>query len=238
MAENRCLIMFVKYPEKGRAKSRLAADIGEEIALNLYKDFVEDTTASLKQGEYSFRICFYPPDAHDRIIEWLGPGYSIMPQRGEDLGERMRSAFADSFSEGFSEALIIGSDCPDLPKEIIDKAFAALSSHDAVLGPSLDGGYYLIGFKKDSFLPEVFSGIQWSTNKVFEQTIAILNNRRKIYILPERRDVDTIEDLRDLFERNKDTAFAASKTMTYLRGIEKENLLPFPNSDSAQTLPP
>ena len=110
-----------------------------------------------------------------------------------------------------------GSDIPDLPESILSEAFRSLDDHDAVLGPARDGGYYLIGFRRDTFVPDVFRGIEWSTDRVFAETRRKLEQAtRSVYLLPEWSDVDTPEDLRDLKERNEGTAFAKSRTMKYL----------------------
>ena len=96
-------------------------------------------------------------------------------------------------------------------------AFKALDVNDIVIGPSADGGYYLIGFRHNSFLPEVFKGISWGTDTVLKDTLKILREKNyRAHILPELRDVDTIEDLKALYERNKDTAFANSRTMKFI----------------------
>jgi glycosyltransferase A (GT-A) superfamily protein (DUF2064 family) len=118
---------------------------------------------------------------------------------------------------GSSRAVLIGSDIPDLPESILSEAFRSLDDHDAVLGPARDGGYYLIGFRRDTFVPDVFRGIEWSTDRVFAETRRKLEQAtRSVYLLPEWSDVDTPEDLRDLKERNEGTAFAKSRTMKYL----------------------
>jgi glycosyltransferase A (GT-A) superfamily protein (DUF2064 family) len=105
-----------------------------------------------------------------------------------------------------------------LPVEYIDLAFSQLKTTDAVLGPSSDGGYYLIGFSKDTFLPEAFDGVDWSSERVCEQTLDILKQHHlAITVLPQWHDVDNAEDLKSLYDRNIDTAFSKSLTMCYLR---------------------
>jgi glycosyltransferase A (GT-A) superfamily protein (DUF2064 family) len=130
----------------------------------------------------------------------------------------MKHAFIDAFNEGIAEVVLIGSDSPDLPVEIIDEAFCSMKNNDVVIGPAFDGGYYLIGFKRDTFLPELFDAIPWSTGTVFKRTVAILREKRyKMYMLPEWRDVDRCEDLIALFLRNRNAPFVSSRTMSYLR---------------------
>ena len=212
-----CALFFVKYPVPGRVKTRLAQQIGTETAADLYKNFVTDILAALKSSGVNFKIVFDPPDSKDQFQQWLGKECSYTPQVGQDLGQRMKNAFIQAFSEGFDRVVVIGSDSPDLPNEYLDLAFDALDTNDAVLGPSSDGGYYLLGFTKDSFSSEAFEQITWSSNKVFDQTINILKkHRRKFYLLPQWHDIDTIEDLKSFLRRNENSTFSRSATMYYL----------------------
>ncbi|MEW5745570.1 MAG: TIGR04282 family arsenosugar biosynthesis glycosyltransferase [Nitrospirota bacterium] len=219
----RCLLLFVKSPEKGTVKSRLAKDLGEDAALDLYRCFVLDLLQTLKGGEYAFSICYHPPEAGDAVEQWLGSSYASMPQRGNDLGERMRSAFEEVFAAGFSAAVIMGSDIPDLPHALIDEAFSSLESADSVIGPAVDGGYYLIGFRRDAFLPDIFENMPWSTDTVYEETMAVLErNHADVHVLPAWRDIDTLDDVKDLLARNKTSEFRTSRTMARLLAMRGE----------------
>jgi rSAM/selenodomain-associated transferase 1 len=218
----KCILVFVRFPERGMIKSRLSKDLNEDIVLRLYKNFVFDILNTLKRGKHFLKICFHPPDSKEKISDWLGEVLPYMPQKGRDLGERMKNAFIDTFSDGFSKVILIGSDIPDLTITIINRAFE-LDMHDAVIGPSADGGYYLIGFKKSTFLPDIFEGIKWGTEKVFERTMEILRGRKYlVQILPQWQDVDRLDDLNALFYRNQDTEFKNSQTMTFL--YERRNI--------------
>jgi hypothetical protein len=151
------------------------------------------------------------------IDAWLGRDHSCMPQHGEDLGERMEHAFRQAFSEGFGKAVLVGSDIPDLKAPVMQQAFNCLRSTDAVLGPAADGGYYLIGFRRDSFLPAAFKGITWSTDSVFEKTRETLESTGlTVSLLPELSDMDSALDLESFFLRNSKSGFRASRTMKYL----------------------
>ncbi len=217
MSSSKCILVFVKLPETGKVKARLSKDLDEDTVCSLYKVFVPDLLDTLKKGSYTFRICFYPPDAKEKMTDWLGKDLFYMPQAGKDLGDRMKNAFVDIFSQGYSEVLLIGSDIPDLPGPIIDEAFDGLKSNEAVFGPAFDGGYYLTGFKKDTFLPEIFQGIHWGTETVFAETMEIFRrNKCKVHVLAKWRDVDRLDDLRALFDRNRDTEFSGSRTMIFL----------------------
>jgi len=222
MVDN-CILIFVKLPEKGSVKTRLAKDMDHGFVQTLYRNFVLDLLETLKKSKWPIIIYFHPPESGAAVSKWLGKNYTYAPQKGVDLGERMKNAFADVFADGFSKAILIGSDLPDLQNNILDMAFNALNVNDIVIGPSTDGGYYLIGFRNKSFLPEVFKGISWSTDTVLKDTLKILKEKNyRAHFLPELRDVDTIEDLKALYERNKDTAFANSRTMKFISNNLKE----------------
>jgi rSAM/selenodomain-associated transferase 1 len=213
-----CVLFFVKHPAYGRVKSRLAEQIGQDAATDLYKSFVADILTTLHAISVNFKIVFYPPDAENKFQQWLGEGYSYIRQTGKDLGQRMKNAFLQAFSDGFNNVILIGSDIPDLPTEYLQLAFKALETNGVVIGPSSDGGYYLIGFTKEAFLPDVFEGITWSSVDVFEQTLNILKqHKQRVYLLPQWHDVDTWADLSELVERNKSTAFNQSNTLRLIQ---------------------
>lgn len=219
MTKDRCLILFVKYPENGKVKSRLAEHLTSDFAAGLYKNFVFDIIATLEKGSFSFRIYFYPPEKEEEIKKLWGEKYRYAAQSGSDLGERMKNAFLREFAAGFNEVVLIGSDCPDLPIAFIEEAFRTLENNtDCVIGPAADGGYYLVGFRQDAFCPEIFSGVEWSTASVLNTTMNILRSSgHACAVLPQWRDVDTLADLTDLIKRNKETPFADSQTMRFLR---------------------
>jgi rSAM/selenodomain-associated transferase 1 len=221
MADRPLIILFVKAPFRGQVKSSLASKLGEDATLELYRNFGLDILDTLKQTGIPVRICFYPPDSGKTVAGWLGPGQQYQPQEGRDMGERMENAFRQAFSRGFSRVVLIGSDIPDLPAPLLDDAMAALLTHHAVIGPARDGGYYLIGFRKDTFFPGVFSGIAWSTGTVFHSTIQAFGRAgQRVHELPLWQDVDTIKDLKDLAARNRRSAFRSSRTMSFLAGIK------------------
>jgi glycosyltransferase A (GT-A) superfamily protein (DUF2064 family) len=129
----------------------------------------------------------------------------------------MKNAFFEVFSKGYQNTILIGSDSPDLPGTLIEEAFLSLRDHGAVIGPSLDGGYYLIGFRADTFLPEVFDRMPWSTPDVFTRTVGIFQKKDfLIHILPQWRDVDTFDDLKALYVISRGSSFAGSATMRYI----------------------
>jgi rSAM/selenodomain-associated transferase 1 len=191
------LLFFIKHPEKGKVKTRLASAIGDKMAAKLYKRFLLEMLFTLNEGTFVFYLCYSPESPLSSIKDWLGDDYLFMPQAGEDLGERMKNAFVEALSLSFKRVVLIGSDIPDLPLEFIEEAFTSLQEKDAVIGPSLDGGYYLIGFRKATFSPRAFEGIRWSTGSVFEKTLEALQREGlTVHTLRPLRDIDTVEDLR------------------------------------------
>lgn len=201
-AARQAVLLFLKAPEKGRVKTRLARTVGRDAALEIYKNFVMDTLAMLKRSGRLTIVCFHPAHAEKAIIQWLPGNYLFWPQTGRDLGERMMNAFVRAFSENFSRVALMGTDIPDLPESVIREAFDTLARHPAAMGPSVDGGYYLIGFNRRDFSPRFFRGIAWSTPAVFSQTLDKMNTRGvSCGLLPEWRDIDDGDDLKDLISR-------------------------------------
>ncbi len=196
MHEN-VLILFVREPVEGQVKTRLAAALGERAACEFYKAFLKDLAVKVKGLSDYERIVYYVYGVGSEFLRDVFPDYPLTLQQGVHLGERMLLAFLEAFKEGAKKVVLIGSDCPDLPAEIIGEAFDMLDSHDAVFGPCTDGGYYLVGMK--GFCPELFEQIEWGTGKVLQET---LQRAERSYIqvglLKEWSDIDTIEDLKRL----------------------------------------
>jgi len=217
------IALFVKYPEKGKVKTRLAQHIGDSLAASLYRQFILDILSTSERVKADIHLFIEPPNSYRKFSSWLGRGYVCFRQEGKDLGEKMKNAFLREFENGYKKSVIIGSDVPDLPSDILKRAFMILERRDVVIGASMDGGYYLIGFRKNSFSSEIFQGVRWSSNKVFTKSIEILNKKKLKYkTLPKWQDVDTIEDLKALFFRNKESAFRNSKTISYLYAKKNE----------------
>jgi rSAM/selenodomain-associated transferase 1 len=150
----------------------------------------------LKQTGRPLCLCFDPPDAQNIMRDWLGDDIAFQAQDGNDLGEKMANAFAAAFASGVERAVLIGTDTPDLSTKIIVRAFFALTDHDVVIGPAADGGYYLIGFRSDTFCHAVFESIPWSKASVYTTTLARLSAYgASVYRLPEWRDIDHYADL-------------------------------------------
>ncbi|MBD2014675.1 TIGR04282 family arsenosugar biosynthesis glycosyltransferase [Microcoleus sp. FACHB-53] len=192
-----CLIIFTRYPEPGNTKTRLIPVLGAEGAATLQRQMTEHKLAEVNQ-----LLTFYPlsvevhfAGGNEQLMqEWLGSSLVYRRQSEGDIGDRMASAFQLSFAAGMTAGVLIGSDCPDLNAPLMAEAFQLLRQHDLVLGPALDGGYYLIGLRR--LIPELFTGIPWSTAEVLQQTITIAKRLGlAVAKLPLLSDVDRPEDL-------------------------------------------
>ena len=196
--DDRCLLFFIKNPKRGQVKTRLASAIGDEAAVRLYKRFLLEMLSTLNKGTFIFYLCVYPVDALEDIKTWLSEDYLYMPQQGEHLGERMKNAFTEALAMNFKRVVLVGSDIPSLPLEFVEEAFVSLEKNDVVIGPSVDGGYYLIGFRDKTFSPRAFKGIPWSTERVYEETMKVFEHEGlTVHTLKMLRDIDTVQDLRN-----------------------------------------
>jgi rSAM/selenodomain-associated transferase 1 len=219
--DDNCILIFVKYPADGKVKTRLAQDLGGHVVSEIYKCFVEDLIDMLDGLGADVKIFFDPPDAREQFEHWLGSDRSYFAQAGDDLGQRIKNAFLHAFSKDYKRVVIIGSDSPDLSRDFIESGFEGLNDNDAVVGPSSDGGYYLIGFSTEGFLKEAFEDIHWSSEDVCRVTIDKLQkHKRKLYVLEQWHDVDNLEDLKALILRSKGTDFENSRTISYLKSLD------------------
>lgn len=185
------LIIFARNPIRGKVKTRLAATMGEDKALSIYQSLLEQTVQITRELPCD-RYVFYA-DGISLNDHWLDDVYLKRKQSGEDLGARMYHAFDTLFQESYEQVLIIGTDCFELTTDTIQKAFTFLNNHQVVIGPSSDGGYYLLGMRQ--FFPFLFEGIAWSTDTVYSSTIQQLEQHKISYhILPVLNDIDTEDD--------------------------------------------
>ena len=214
---NNALILFLKYPEQKRVKTRIAASLGDDFAFGLYTAFIKDLLV-IAGFVGADKILAIDGPASDPIASLdFGTGYSVIRQNGTDIGDRMLNAFIYVFNSGYKKAVLIGSDLPGMPAALVENAFVALDTTDAAIGRSTDGGYYLIGFRKETCSPDYFKGITWSTSSVFQQTIEKFSRSKKsVYILPEWIDIDNHNDLKKFYERNSNKTGTALYTMKYL----------------------
>lgn len=184
------LLIFTRNPELGKVKKRLAADIGDSAALELYNLLLKHTMEVTKNLPCE-KIVYYSERIEEGDI-WEDSIFQKKVQRGDDLGARMRNAFSDGFDAGYSHIVLIGSDIYDLKNGDLENAFLELEVYDHVIGPAQDGGYYLIGQK--SLNSTVFENKTWGSDTVLQETLKDLKNKN-ITLLEERNDIDTLKDL-------------------------------------------
>lgn len=218
---HRHVLLFVRAPELGRVKTRLEKEMDGVTVLALYRCFVEDIIKTLTTGGCDITVCFTPSHKESAMRKWLGPSVHVQAQTGRDLGEKMCNAFSDVFATDVGRAVLIGSDIPDLDIGIIHEAFTILENEDMAIGPAEDGGYYLIGFQKEVFDGDVFTGIDWGTGAVFQKTQQQIHDAGlKDHVLPIWQDIDTFEDLHAFYHRSKANGLMHLKTMRFLSRLK------------------
>ncbi len=195
-----CLTVFAKQPTPHRVKTRLVPPLSPEQAATLYTAFLIDGCAALAElPNIDIVIAYTPPEARPDLQALIGEEAIYIPQTGDGLGERLTSATQWAAAHGYTKILLVGSDSPTLPISYISEAITLLDTRDIVIGPSVDGGYYLIGFAVENLgtiVPLVFSEIAWSTADVLRQTITrIQSTEATLGLLPPWYDIDTAEDL-------------------------------------------
>tara|TARA_B100001059_G_scaffold115313_1_gene115604 strand:+ start:276 stop:875 length:600 start_codon:yes stop_codon:yes gene_type:complete len=187
---NNLIIVFVRTPELGKVKTRLARAIGDQAALTIYKLLLKHTATVLH--ELSFDKVVYYSEKIENNDFWEASLFEKKLQKGADLGERMQQAFETAFDRGYKKVLIIGSDLFELTSTLIISALEALETYDISIGPSLDGGYYLLGMKE--LHPAVFKNKKWGANSVLKNTLRDLK-QQNVKLLEALNDIDTFEDL-------------------------------------------
>ncbi|WP_425593892.1 TIGR04282 family arsenosugar biosynthesis glycosyltransferase [Maribacter stanieri] len=190
---NNLLLIFTRNPELGKGKRRLAATVGDEAALDIYK-FLLGHTVAITKNLYAEKEVYYSEEIWENDI-WDNQKFGKKLQVGEDLGIRMANAFQEGFQNEYQKIIIIGSDMLDLSQEDLENAFKSLEKNDFVVGPAEDGGYYLLGMKK--FMPALFKNKTWGTETVLKDTLADLKNETTA-LLETKNDVDYYEDIKDI----------------------------------------
>lgn len=182
-------LVFLKYPEPGRVKTRLARAVGEATAARMYRAMAEHLVGKLTDPV----VCYDPDWPLEAYRDWLGER-PYRAQEGRDLGERIAGALEKATPSRGHRAVLVGTDSPQLDQATIDRALAALDESQAVLGPCYDGGYYLIGVRDR--VPDLFTGIPWSTERVLELTLARARRENvSVGLLEKEYDVDSYDDL-------------------------------------------
>lgn len=194
------LLVFAKKPIPGTVKTRLAKDVGHQEAARLYRLMAEVTWTRTAGAGYGRWLVFEPDSEHDWMRNWLPGAECYVAQVAGDLGTRLIAAFQQAFDAGAEAVAVIGTDSPNVGSKDIDRAFGLLQSgHQAVLGPSADGGYWLLALSR--FEPGVFEEIRWSTSEVADQTrVRIAARGLKLAELRTVRDIDGVDDLASLWK--------------------------------------
>ncbi len=189
------VLLLAKAPRPGVVKTRLAEAIGPEAAAAVYRSLGRAVVQRVG-AQFPLTVWYEPRGAVEEMRAWLGD-WEYQPQPGGDLGERLRHSVAVHFERGDRPVVAIGADAPGVDVSIVSDAITALRSADVVLGPAVDGGYYLIGLNRD--VPGVFDGITWGGPTVLDETLTNLGRAHaSVALLPVLRDVDTVDDMHAL----------------------------------------
>jgi len=195
MGNESCLILFSRYPQAGNTKTRLIPYLGPVNAANLQRRMTEHMAQQMRSlpGTIDLEVQF-SGGRLGQMRGWLGHDFGYQPQVAGDLGTKLHRAFVDQFRMGKTRVVIIGSDCPEITTAHLKSAFRQLRTHDLVLGPAADGGYYLIGLSQPQ--PRLFQNIPWGTEDVFEQTCNVAAQLKlSLGTLEQLHDIDRPEDL-------------------------------------------
>ena len=190
MNHKNLLIIFTRNPVLGKVKTRLAKTVGDKTALDIYT-FLLKKTKEITLDSPCDKVVYYS----EKIIKndiWNCNSFRKEVQSGEDLGAKMKNSFYKAFENNYCKVVLIGSDIYDLESYHINEAFKKLETNDVVMGPALDGGYYLIGLKK--MHPKIFDNKKWGSSTVRKDTLKNLE-KVDVHLLPILNDVDVIEDI-------------------------------------------
>ena len=201
------LIIFTRYPEPGKTKTRLIPLLGEVEAARLQRYMTERTVSLGRQLQVNLEIHFFGGN-RQLMANWLGRDLTYQEQIEGDLGAKMKAAFARAICQGSQKTIIIGTDCPDLDLAILNLAFQKLKDSELVFGPTEDGGYYLIGLRQ--IVPQLFDNIPWGTEKVLATTINAISSLNVSYsYLEPLQDLDRPEDFQGFFNSGKLSFFSS-----------------------------
>ena len=190
--------MFAKYWEPTKVKTRLAATIGDQAACHIYRKFIEILLRRLEHTADRRTLAFWPPERHQEFSAIASTSWKSRAQAEGNLGTKMMHYFRQAFATGGERVVIIGSDSPTLPLEYVEQAFDLLQQFSVVLGPTSDGGYYLVGASQ--IVPPIFANIHWSSSSVWQDTLTQVEAAGLSYAeLPPWYDVDDYDDLLRLY---------------------------------------
>ncbi|MCB1042095.1 MAG: TIGR04282 family arsenosugar biosynthesis glycosyltransferase [Acidobacteria bacterium] len=208
----RCVVVYVKFPKTGEVKTRLGNDLGMEQACELYRDVAERLITEVYPIGDAYQLVIFcdPSHAIEDYQNWLGHPFTFHHQVGDHLGLRLQNTVKQMIEDGFDKIIIVGSDCLGFDEETLSTWFSHLDQRDLLLGPTADGGYYLIGMSRNH--PGVFHNIPWSTDGVMTATLNRIEDLGLSYwMLEERFDLDTLEDLTAFRESLPENHYLAHK---------------------------
>jgi rSAM/selenodomain-associated transferase 1 len=220
------LVLMAKAPQPGQSKTRLVPPLSFEEAAALAQALLIDQLDHLSRfsGAELF-VAFTPEDSAPFFYALAPQAFSCFAQQGNDLGERMRRIFESLFARSFGRVVLIGSDLPPISLQVFDSAYAALvNERDLVLGPSEDGGYYLVGMR--CLVSCIFEGMHWSRPDVLSRTLEKLDQAKVNYGLISRcQDIDTFQDLVRLYRRHQASPFLMKNTLSVLQELHERGKL-------------
>lgn len=221
MKHTNAFILFTRVPQAGNVKTRLLPVLSPEQCMGLQTAFLRDLACEISLTEADLWVSFTPEGEEDSLREIFPYARGLITQKGDGLGERMHDALSHVLAQGYDKAVLCGSDLPELKKDLLDEAFASLDKSDVCLGPSVDGGYYLVGLK-EPFSP-LFLDQSYGHGNVWEQAVEVIQSHKlRLASLAVLSDVDTPEDLRRL---NKALRDQDSHTARYLKTLHLETSL-------------
>ena len=208
----KALILFTRYPQAGKVKTRLIKCLGPTGAAELHRRMTEQVIRNIEPAVQRNKVqlqIYSCGGTEEEMQSWLGTDFLLTQQQGNDLGERMLHAFVRTWRQGAERVLLIGSDCPGIESSIIESGLKNLAGHDLVLGPAADGGYYLIGLRAGvranmqadaqqcrQHYNSLFRNIDWGSGQVLQQTVRQAEKAGLSFaLLPELHDIDRPEDL-------------------------------------------
>lgn len=198
-----CVIVMTHYPGRADASTPLATGVGPIRAIELARCLALDTIAAVGRAGAPVLVAYHPPERKAEIAAWLGKRLRLIPQEGGDPGERKYAVLLRAFALGFTDALLVEGDVPDLPAGIVMECLEALGPGDAVVGPAAGGGYYCIGFHREGLVFDALTDIPWGTDAVLAYTLERLNKSGcAVHIAPAWSAVDSVGALASMVRRN------------------------------------
>lgn len=198
-----CVIVMAHYPGRADASTPFSKGVGAIRAIELARCLILDTIAAVSRARAPVFVAYHPPERKTEIAAWLGKRLRLIPQDGGDPGERKYTVLLRAFALGFTDALLVEGDVPDLPAGIVIECLDALGSGDAVVGPATGGGYYCIGFRREGPVFDALTDIPWGTDAVLAYTLERINKSGcAVRIAPSWSAVDSVGALASMVRRN------------------------------------